>query len=197
MQRESNVSCQPNSKTNPFMTAIPGKSTFKTILLAGLTAGALDATAAMISFAIKVPGANPLKVWRFVASGALGSAALTKELVPMALTGLVFHFIIAFLFTIFFFFIFQKIKWLSRNLAITGLLYGIFVWIVMNLIIVPLSGVPAKSKLWSYAEGRINFQFPADPTQLFIGILILMFCIGLPISLITGNHFRKNSKRER
>src|SRR6185436_17744424 len=119
-----------------------------TILLTGVTAGILDATAAMISFMLKIPGSNPVKVWRFVASGALGQNALAQDLLPMAIIGLLFHFIIAFLFAVFFFFIYPGVKWLWRNLVISGLVYGVFVWIVMNFIVVPLSRVPAKSKLW-------------------------------------------------
>jgi hypothetical protein len=172
------------------------KTPLPTILLAGLVAGTLDACAAMTQFMIKNNGANPLKVWRYVASGALGSDALKKDLVIMGITGLLFHFLIAFLFTLFFFFIFPKIKLLWKNLVVTGLLYGIFIWLVMNLIIVPLSNIPARSKLWTMvtnADGKRHaiLQLPPNPTQMIIGILIIMFCVGLPIALIIGNYYRR------
>jgi hypothetical protein len=173
------------------MTLPSNKKSFKIILLAGFTAGLLDAIAAMTSFMINVPGGNPLKVWRFVASGALGKESIRKDLVPMAIAGLLFHFLIAFLFTLLFYLFFPKMKLLWRNLVITGLVYGVFVWVVMNFIIVPLSGVPEKSKLWTITNGQPAFQFPANPKQLIIGILIIMFCVGLPISFIIGNYFRK------
>jgi hypothetical protein len=164
-----------------------------TILLAGVTAGILDAMAAMISYMIKIPGVNPAKVWRFVASGALGQDALSQDLLPMAMIGLLFHFVIAFLFAVFFFFIYPRIKWIWRNLVVTGLIYGVFVWIVMNLIVVPLSRVPAKSKLWAITNGQFHFQFPTNPKQLIIGLLIIMFCIGLPISMIVGKFYKKHN----
>lgn len=174
------------------------KSTAKTILLATLIAGISDASAAMINYKINVPDGNPLKVWRYVASGVFGNDSLSKDLVTMAIPGLLFHFIIAFLFTLFFFFILPKIKALQKNLIISGLLYGIFVWIVMNLIIVPFSNVPVKGKLWAIVntDGRVHtiFQLPSNYKQMIIGILIIMFCIGLPIALAIGNYYRKKDK---
>jgi hypothetical protein len=175
------------------MSTSPGlqqsKSPVPTILLAGFITGTLDACGAMTHYMINSHGGNPLKVWCFVASGALGQDTFTKDLASMAVIGLVFHFIIAFCFTLFFFFIFPKIKLLWKNLIVTGLLYGIFVWLVMNLIIVPLSSIPARGKLWTMVtntEGNrhVVFQLPPNPTQMIIGILIIMFCVGLPISLI-------------
>jgi hypothetical protein len=114
----------------------------------------------------------------------------------MALIGILCHFIIAFCFTLLFFFIFPKIKLLWKNLVVTGLLYGIFIWLVMNLIIVPLSNIPARSKLWTMvtnADGKRHaiLQLPPNPTQMIIGILIIMFCVGLPIALIIGNYYRR------
>src|SRR5206468_6917401 len=105
------------------MSTSPGlqqsKSPVPTILLAGFIAGALDACGAMTHYMINSHGGNPLKVWRFVASGGLGQQAFTKDLVTMAVIGLLFHFIIAFCFTLFFFFIFPKIKLLWKNLFVT------------------------------------------------------------------------------
>jgi hypothetical protein len=177
----------------------PYKSPIPTILLAGFVAGTLDASAAMIQYMINSHGGNPLKVWRFVASGALGQEAATKDLITMAIAGLLFHFIIAFCFTLFFFFIYPKIKFLRKNLVVTGLVYGIFVWLVMNLIVVPLSNIPARGKLWTMVtntDGNRHavLQLPSDPTKMIIGILIIMFCIGLPISLIIGKYYSGKNK---
>ncbi len=172
------------------------KSPVSTILLAGFIAGTLDACGAMTHYMINSHGGNPLKVWRYVASGALGQDALTKDLISMAIVGILFHFLIAFLFTLFFFFIFPRIKILRKNLIVTGLLYGIFVWLVMNLIIVPSSNIPPKGKLWTMvtnAEGKRHaiLQLPSNPKQMIIGILIIMFCVGLSISLIIGKYYSR------
>jgi hypothetical protein len=174
------------------------KSFLKTILLTGLLAGSLDAIAAMTQFLIRNNGGNPLKVWRYVGSGVLGQDIMNKSLETAAIYGLLFHFLIAFTFTLFFYLIFPTIKQFSKNAFITGLLYGIGVWLVMNLLIVPLSNVNSKGKLWTKVIGadgssHIAFQFPADPTQMAIGILIIMFCVGLPISLMTHKYYAKQS----
>lgn len=94
------------------------------ILLTGLTAGLLDITAACVQYYIK-SGKGPGNLLRYVASGVFGKKAFTGG-VAMAAWGLVFHFIIAFGLTIFFFWLYQKIKWLGENKIIAGLLYGIF-----------------------------------------------------------------------
>jgi len=179
------------------LTATTKSSNFlKAFFLTGLLAGSLDAIAAMTQFMIKNNGGDPLKVWRYVASGVLGQEVMTKNIWLIAGLGLLFHFCIAFTFTLFFYLIFPKIKFLSKNLIITGLGYGIFVWLVMNLLIVPLSNVSSKGKLWGSipdANGikHIVFQFPPNPTQMIIGILIIMLCVGLPIALMAGRYYSR------
>jgi uncharacterized membrane protein YagU involved in acid resistance len=154
--------------------AKPPKSLLIAILQAGLIAGTLDAIAAIDNFMINTNGANPLKVFRFIASGVLGKEVLEKDLVAMAFLGLQFHFLIAICFAAFFFLVYPKIKILSKNIIVTGLLYGIFVWLVMNKVVLPLS---YTSKL------------PFNLTQMFVGIAILMFAVGLPIALLTKKYY--------
>jgi hypothetical protein len=148
------------------------KSLFKAILLTGFVAGSLDAIGASLNFLIRT-GKNPVRVFQFVASGVFG-----KNPIPAGNTraawGLFFHFCIAYSFTLFFFLIYPKINILSKNKIITGLFYGIFVWLVMNLIVVPLSNTP---------------KLPFNLTQTIIGIIILMLAIGLPISLFARKYY--------
>jgi len=178
-------------------TSFP-EGSVKAIIIATMVAGILDALAAMINYKINVPDGNPLKVWRYVASGALGNDALSKDLITMAIPGLLFHFIIAFLFTLFFFFIYSKFRLLQKSLIVNGLLYGIFVWLVMNLIIVPFSRIPVKGKLWALVntDGKLHavLQLPSNYKQMIIGILFIMFCVGLPIGLIIGSYYSKKLK---
>jgi hypothetical protein len=147
-----------------------------TILRAGLVAGTLDITAACTQYYINT-GKGSGNVLRYVASGVFGKKAFTGG-VPMAAWGLFFHYIIAFGLAIFFFWLFPKVKLLSKNIIVTGLLYGIFAWVVTVLIIVPLSNTPPPP--------------PFDMRKAAIAILILMFCIGLPIALIISRYFSKN-----
>jgi hypothetical protein len=55
--------------------------------------------------------------------------------------------------------------------VLSGLLYGIAVYLFMNLIALPLSGVPHPLK-------------PASVVSRVNGVLALMFCIGLTIALL-------------
>lgn len=156
------------------MPAQSSKAT-PTILLAGLVAGTLDITAACTQYYINT-GKGPGNVLRYVASGVFGKKAFAGG-VPMAACGLFFHYIIAFGLTIFFFWLFPKVKLLSKNIIVTGLLYGIFAWMVTVLVIVPLSNTPPPA--------------PFDIRKAAIAMLILMFCIGLPIALIISRYYSK------
>ena len=72
----------------------------KLIIKAGLIAGSLDIIAAFLNFYFKT-GKNPTIVLKYTASAIFGKDAVTGGN-GMALTGLLLHYIIAFIFTIFF-----------------------------------------------------------------------------------------------
>jgi hypothetical protein len=144
------------------------------ILIAWLTAGTLDASAASIQYYIKTKK-DPSGVWRYVASGFFGKKAFAGGMI-MAGWGLLFHYMIALFFTLLFFQVFPHLKFLSKSIVLTGLGYGIFAWCIMNLIVVPISNVP---------------PFTIKLKGAIIALLILMFCIGLPISLIISWYYRK------
>ena len=152
--------------------AQPLKKTVNAILLTGLTAGFLDITAACTQYYIKT-GKGPGGVLRYVASGVFGKKAFAGG-TGMAVWGLFFHFIIAFSLTIFFFWLYPKIRWLRKNIVLSGLLYGVFAWLVTNLFIIPLSRGPSV---------------PFVLSKAIIAALILMACIGLPISLMANKHY--------
>ena len=156
----------------------------RTILLTGLIAGTLDAAAASINFYLRT-GNNPIRVWRFVASGVFGKqASADPDDLLMPALGLLFHFLLAFSFTIFFFLIFPKIKWLAKNIFITGIVYGILVWLLMTRIVVPLSNT---AKL----PPRPSSTILGISTQTLLGLSFIMFCIGLPIAFFTARYYRR------
>src|SRR5258706_9232927 len=101
-------------------------SLFKTILITGLIAGTLDICAATIKYLVTARR-NPVHLYYFIASGVFGKDAGTGNSM-MAVWGLLFHYTIALIFTAFYFLVYPKIKFLSRNIVLSGLLYGIFVW---------------------------------------------------------------------
>jgi hypothetical protein len=161
------------------MSFIPDKKKDpgKAVLIAWLVAGTLDIAAASIQFYLRT-GKGPAPVLRYIASAFFGPEAL-KGGTTMAATGLLFHYIIAFLFTLFFFWLYPRVGIARKNIFVSGLLYGVFVWIIMNLVIVPMSRVPTAD--WTFKKVSIS-------------MLILMFCIGLPIALICARYYKAAKK---
>lgn len=138
------------------------------ILVGGLIAGALD-----ISYAIGFSawrGVAPTRLLQFVASGLLGSAAFEGG-TATAVLGLVLHFLMALSIAAIFYFASRRLTFLTRNSITWGALYGIVVYAVMNLVVIPLSAVPIGPKF--------------VPVVVASGLLVHMFCIGVPIALAT------------
>jgi len=150
---------------------------FQTILLATLIAGTLDITAAVINFSIN--GGKPINIFYFIASGVFGKEVAYGSGQWMAVVGLLFHYLIAFLFSLFLFLVYPWIKSFLRIKVLIGVLYGIFVWLVMNRIVLPLSNTPT---------------IPFKIRGAIIGCLILIFCIGIPITFVVDRYY-SNRKR--
>src|ERR1700759_2368487 len=147
------------------------------ILQAGLIAGTLDILSAFIYYYIKSGKTNFLVIFKFIASGIFGKAA-GEGGANMILAGFILHYAIAFAFTIFFFWLYPKVNVMSKNRVVTAVVYGLFVWSVMNLIVVPLSNT-------------VHRPFKIEGALINMGILIL--CIGFPLSFIANAFFRKRS----
>ena len=144
------------------------------ILKAGLIAGTMDILAAFIKFMIE-GNKNVELILKYIASGVLGKTAMRGG-AGTAAFGLLLHFVIAFIFTIILFWLYGQLKLVRFNPVLIGFLYGIFTWLVMNLLVVPYSKVPR-------APGPFNW------TQAVIGALILIACIGIPVSLIARKYY--------
>lgn len=147
----------------------------RSIVFAGIIAGTLDGLAAAIIYFLRT-GKNPLAVYRFIASGIFGQEALSGG-TSMALLGIFFHYGIAFGWTLLFFRVCLKLSFLLKNWIVSGIAYGLVVWLSMNLIVLPLSRVPSSTITLSSA---------------IIGISVLMVCIGLPIAFIANKYYQKN-----
>jgi hypothetical protein len=154
-------------------------SALKTILLAWLTAGCLDLLGAITVYSLIMQRVTTLRLLQGIARGALGNSAYEGG-IATASAGVGFHFIIAFCFTIFYFFIFPYIPFLKKQRIISGLLYGIFAWCVMNLAVLPLLQIASIPTKWD---------------SIIRGAVILMFCIGLPISLIVSRYYLVKEKK--
>ena len=147
---------------------------YKTIIIAWLIAGTLDITSAIVSFSINT-GQNILGLFQYIASGVFGNSAFNGG-VPMALAGLLFHYFFALIWTIFFFIIFPKIKLQSLNKFLVAFLYGMFVCVVMNLIVVRFSRTP---------------KFHASTGHIIANMLYLIFFIGTPLSFLANRYYSK------
>ncbi|HEY3404440.1 MAG TPA: hypothetical protein VGK59_13720 [Ohtaekwangia sp.] len=138
---------------------------FKTVLLTGLFVGTTDLIAAYVTQWIKT-GAFSEKMLLYIAGGALGLEASMQGGNGVAFLGLLFHYFIAFAFTLFFFIIFPRLKFLSFNKYLVGMLYGVFVSEAMSNIILPLSALPAS---------------PFNLSRALIGWYTLGVVLGIPI----------------
>lgn len=146
------------------------------ILKAGLLVGTLDITAAFLNFYIQT-GKNPTIVLKYIASAALGKTTAYDSILVILL-GLLFHFIIAFAFTIFFAMIADRLWRWFKNTYLIAALYGIFIWMVMNLLVVPNSLAPKIPFTWQ--------------NSLLNGV-ILIICIGFPLSYLFFKNKQPNS----
>src|ERR1700761_3213296 len=115
----------------------------KRVLLTGLIAGILDITYAYLDVLVQT-GHISKRMFQYIAGGALGLETSMKGGVPVILLGIFFHFFIAFLFTLFFFLLYRKSKLSLLNPYLLALVYGIFIWCVMNLVVLPLSALPSR-----------------------------------------------------
>ncbi|ANH82289.1 hypothetical protein A8C56_16170 [Niabella ginsenosidivorans] len=146
------------------------------IVKTGLLAGTLDLSAAFLYFYIAT-GKNPLFILQYISSAVMGQKALESQW-GHYLVGFILHYCVAFAFTILFFKVYPRIRFFQKNLLLTAILYGAFVWCVMNLLVVPASRI-----------GR----FPGSASGIIINMIILMICIGLPLSFSAAAFFSKKN----
>jgi hypothetical protein len=115
---------------------------------------------------------------QFVASGIMGDAAFTGGLAT-ALLGLVLDFIMITIMAGVFIFSVDRIPLLRRNVIPGSILYGFGIFIVMNLIVLPLSAAPA---------------LPAPPLWLLIELVLQhILLIGLPLGILVQRNAKANS----
>ena len=152
-------------------------SLLRHIALGGLIIGTADAII-YHWFVSSVLGGYPLSsVYQYIASGALGESAFAGGIATASL-GLLFHYINSFVIASVFILSANRISFLRRYPFVSSLLYGFGVFIVMNMIVIPLSATP---------------PLPAPTTpQLIIDILDHLLVIGLPLGILV----RRNAKTD-
>jgi hypothetical protein len=149
------------------------RSLVATILIAGLVVGTLDILCACTQTLIN--GRNPVGMLKFIASGIFGPEVLTGPDIYAAY-GLFFHFCIAMLWTIIFFFLYPRIPLMRKNNIMTGIVYGIFVQIMMSQVVLQLANTPP-------------LPFRLKGQLIAAGILIA--AIGIPLAFFADRYFNK------
>jgi len=129
------------------------------ILVGGLIAGAFDLIAAYLSFGWNVP--------RGIASGLLGPSARQGGL-GVYILGIALHFFIALSAAAVYYAVSRRLTFMVEHPLVCGMFFGIALFLVMNLIVLPLSA--------------IHFSGPYSLRGLIQGILVHMTIIGVPIS---------------
>jgi hypothetical protein len=145
-----------------------------TIIGTGLFAGILDGVAAELLYFIS-GGKNPSIVFQYIASGVFGKEAFSGGTL-MVVLGVAFHLFIASSWTFIFFLVYPRLPVLSRKKILGGIVYGLALWLAMNLVVLPLSHVR---------------QLPFDAMRALTGIVVLMVAVGLPVSLSAHRFFSK------
>jgi hypothetical protein len=130
------------------------------ILVGGLIAGALDLISAFFSYGWNVP--------QGIASGLIGGEAARAGGVATWLLGVFLHFFITCAAAAVYWAVSRRLTFLRQHAFVCGLFFGIAVFLVMNLIVLPLSAIHARG------------PFPLQ--GLIQGLLVHMFLVGLPVS---------------
>lgn len=152
-------------------------SAAKTIFWSGLIAGILDGVTACIVFRLKL-NLSPTQVMQYIASAVYGPGAFTGGNIMVAI-GTLLHFLIAFSLAAAYFWIYPHFKVLANWPKLSGLSYGLVIWLVMNLIVLPQSKIAST---------------PFEITAVIISITWHMILVGLPIAIITKAHFDRNAR---
>lgn len=140
------------------------------IVWAGLVCGVLDITAAFVVYGWF--GLKPIPLLQGIAAGLQGSRSFQGGLAT-AFLGLACHFMIAFSAAAVYYAASRQLPFLCLHAVVSGVLYGIAVYFFMNRIVVPLSAAR---------------HYPFSFKMMVIGVIIHIFCVGLPIALVVRRY---------
>jgi hypothetical protein len=151
--------------STPIAAGVENSRAFAAIFSAGLLCGVMDITAAFITWWPK--GVKPSRLLQGVAAGWLGPKSFDGGTATATL-GLAFHFLIAFTAAIVFYVASRQLVFMINRPVVSGVLYGIAVYLVMYWVVMPLS----------------NFHGTKTVTSSIVAIITHIVCVGLPISLV-------------
>jgi len=143
------------------------KKVYLYIALATLVAGVLDIVLACLNSWLAA-GTSPYTVLRYIAAGIFGTKSFTGGWQYEAI-GLLLHFVITFGFVVFYFVAARRMNWAITRWLSAGIIYGIFVYLFMKFVVIPLSNIPPA---------------PVKIDSLLRLIVIQVIATGIPISYI-------------
>ena len=146
------------------------------VMYCGLIIGTLDIIAAFSQSLLR--GGDPVAMLKFIASGIFGPGAFKGGTV-YAVIGLLFHYCIATIWALILFLVYPKISF-NHRWVLVGIGYGVFVWIVMNFAVLPLSNTPALPRVIGWT--------------MLISILIIVIAIGLPAAYLAHRYYRNTTR---
>jgi hypothetical protein len=144
-----------------------------TFLLLCLISGTLDAIAAIL-MTWKYPTTT---VFKFIASGWFGTAAL-KGGTEMVVWGILFHYLIASIHSCVFFFLYPGFKRVIGNNVVIAIIVGVLIWAVMEFVVVPLTNIPKRSA-------------PESISSMLIAAGVLCITLGAPVVVIANRYYSK------
>jgi hypothetical protein len=147
------------SASSTVVTANRSARPIPAILVGGLVAGTLDASLAFQAVGPRMP--------QGIASGLLGPRSFQGGAATWIL-GLLLHFFIALSMAAIYFAASRTLPFLKEYPLICGLFYGMALYLVMNLVVVPLSAIHARG--------------PMARVDLIHGLVVHMVLIALPIA---------------
>lgn len=145
----------------------------RTVLLAGLVAGILDLVAAVI---VNLPrGIEPLSILQSIASGLLGRDTYSGGW-STAMLGVALHFAMMLIIATIYVLAARHWSALKSRAIASGISYGVIVYFVMNLVVLPLSAFPHDTALSTW--------------KLATGLPIHILLVGIPIALIAARQVK-------
>ena len=147
------------------------------ILVGGSIAATLDIVYAILFNA--AGGMPPMRLLQVVASGWLGTDAFQGG-APAAALGLLSHFLICYAIAAIFYFAAQRVSFLTQRPVVSGVVFGICVFFVMNFLVLPLSAFP--------------YPFRLRPLANATDLLSHMFFVGVPIAVATRAALRSRRR---
>jgi hypothetical protein len=136
------------------------------IVVGAALAGSFDLIFAFWFFGAR--GRSPTWILQSIAAGWMGESAFSGGM-PAALLGLVSHFCILLVAAAIFYAASRRLKLVGDHAVVSGLLFGVAIYVVMNFVVIPVSAFPYR---------------PLHPMRAVLPMLAAhMLLVGLPIAL--------------